>query len=148
MGPVVPKHVVSSQTREQIHLPCIPRGILNQQTSREARTCNFCSSTYPAGDLNLIILYGLSPLLFQPMELTSCSGLAHGTRTKPINTSTILATETGSGMCPNKSPWKPVGYFGIAGSKFCSTTTEARSYGGHLMDGGPKNEDKRRRAEL
>ena len=99
MGPVIPKHVVSSQTREQIRLPWIPRGILNQRTAKEASTCSFCSSAspYPAGDLNLIILNGLSPLLFQPRELTSsCSGLAHGTRTKPIHISTILATEIGS----------------------------------------------------
>lgn len=114
-GPSCPE--ACSQTREQIRLPCIPRGILNQQTAREARTCSFCSSTYPAGDLNLIILYGLSPLLFQPMELTSCSGLAHGTELSQSTPALSWPQRLVQGCAPvraHESPWDILGLLGAS----------------------------------
>ena len=36
MGPVAPRHVGSSQTRSQTHVPCIGRQILNHCATREA----------------------------------------------------------------------------------------------------------------
>ena len=35
MGLVAPRHVESSQTRDQIRVPCIGRQILNHWTTRE-----------------------------------------------------------------------------------------------------------------
>ena len=41
MGLVALWHVDSSQTREQNHVPCVGRWILNHWTTREVPGCNF-----------------------------------------------------------------------------------------------------------
>ena len=41
MGLVAPQHVGSSQTRDQTHVPCIGRQILNHCTTREIPLLNF-----------------------------------------------------------------------------------------------------------
>lgn len=153
MGPVVPKHVVSSQTREQIRVSCIPRGILNQRAAREARTSIFV----PQHPLTLLVisnlLFSIDYLLssFSPWRwLVPAQGWHMWLELSQSTPALSWLQRLVQGCAPvraHESPWQ-FGYFGIAGSKFCFTTPEATSYGGHLIGGGPKNEDKRRRAEL
>ena len=46
-GLVAPRHVGSSQTRAQTHVPCIGRRILNHCTTREVRVSgSYCSSIF------------------------------------------------------------------------------------------------------